>query len=1616
MQDAELLRRISELEKSLDEEKKKNSSLEDELEKVTKQLDETEEDESEPLGVQNPSFLKLQEARELQWRRTPAYWEHEEKEKEDKNVSNSLKDKEKDESLARALRFLTERERELDNVREVSRKAEESLKAELVTLTMNRDDERNKARRAHEELESLREILGNVHKSGNSLTDSSKEEVVFLEQQISFIKMEIDRESQRASTAEKDVLALNEERLALREQLIEQKSFIQELLPLKDQIATLKKQLEEAWKEVGRLSELQANRRGDTDEITFLEQQLSLITEERDSEKKKRLILENELEAALQILANSKEKSDKCSNCERIQNERFADELGKLTKDLKSQALKDIEQVKKDAETTVSRLQTTVEKLQMENKVQLQAGQRLMRQLEETEDANQALEDRCAALLKASHDAASLTVMAEPPQERVDISVVEELRRDLLRLTEERDEARLAVEANEASLRQSQSEVADLTRTLEALKAEAASAVTRLQETEKERDSYAAMIKMHEDASSSAQAHSADSPAKQAYNRLEAMVMELTEGKNEAVNRADSATRELSLLKLDCDRLKHDLVQEKTSHARATEQLASLTSTQQQLDAKLAEEQNECAKAKQMEQELRSRLEAARLEFESSKERHSSKVLSMTSELVTATTRAEEEGRKVADLDMEVTSLRQDKEKLVVIVSEMESLMAELSALRQDKKATVTALTEERNEAIRRVEMLTKDLNVLQTERDGLRRALDESDQTEERSRSEIARLQQQLESEKQRCRVLEEGLPNGGMHMEGSRDSYANGHKALSGPPTLSLLETRLQEALHLQYMAALRQRASGLYWQQTDRIRGVISSLDALEVEATELKLLAAEMEKKFSEERQYAQLLSLRFDQSLLTVRGEVLAAVEPEMEAMDTLFATLSPESLRSLNLIADGINSRVGYVPGETLLKQDVDENLKAVGGGVLELYQLRVEATKLRSDLSRLTKAIASRFPSASAGEARLKTLDRCFQVVFAENKGDYAMLLDVASAWLEFPSVDAIKECLFLLAEWASANSEQQHSVRALGVDVPVFRILAVKNRLNPNFDARQYSAGYRDCFINLQLPNSRYPLHVVELQLRLSMFTDRIKAEVGRTSVSEGDFWPIRVFQASRPLKLFDMDLRIHIGPVTQDASELLRDGLVSKVQMDHFPFSRAGGGLLSSSLASSKLGTLTTLSVHDSGILDNEFATLIQSVKGHPRIRTVKASGVADIPGTLRLIPWLDFKSLKSLTELDLSFNQIEGPLPPNLSSCIPSIQKLVLHCNSLTGSIPPDVGNLCDLKYLILSRNKLSGPLPAALGKLQALKDLQLWQNQFIGPIPSELGELSGLLRLSVDNCFLSGELPPSLGNMKSLQELHCFDNQISGSIPPEMGRLSQLVFLGLNGNQLQGRIPAELGQLSRLKKLFLHGNKLTGSIPSELGSLSELQKLSLRSNLLTGTLPVTLSLLSKLEAFTVSDNQLNGEILDGIGSLTRLEGLSMSGNQLEGSIPPVLGQLRCLRTLELQNNKLSGPIPPQLGSLSQLDQLLLFGNQICGEIPATLGDLSNLTILDLQNNILQGNIPMSLCQLTKLQSLSLDKNQLIGTKRAQYFLEKRLPACYVDVDAEAAAKGTDSPVS
>ncbi len=297
-------------------------------------------------------------------------------------------------------------------------------------------------------------------------------------------------------------------------------------------------------------------------------------------------------------------------------------------------------------------------------------------------------------------------------------------------------------------------------------------------------------------------------------------------------------------------------------------------------------------------------------------------------------------------------------------------------------------------------------------------------------------------------------------------------------------------------------------------------------------------------------------------------------------------------------------------------------------------------------------------------------------------------------------------------------------------------------------------------------------------------------------------------------------------------------------------------------------------------------------------------------------------------------------------------------------------------------LRLTDNNLSGTLPPELGNLTHLRQLDLEDNQLTGPIPPELGDLPELRRLVLGDNQLTGSIPPGLGSLSRLTMLDLGANGLSGTIPSELGRLARLDSLLLHRNELTGPIPAELGNLASLRRLLLALNQLTGPVPPALGNLANLTYMSLSRNQLTGTIPVELAKLSSIRVLSVSRNNLTGTVPPELGNLTTLDGLYLYQNQLTGGIPVSLGNLSELETLWIHDNGLSGPLIEELGDLAALEDLRAADNQLSGRLPRNLGNPRALARLELEGNQdLAGLLPRSMIGLDFLQVLSYGETDL-----------------------------------
>ncbi|XP_027181644.1 probable leucine-rich repeat receptor-like protein kinase At2g33170 [Coffea eugenioides] len=86
--------------------------------------------------------------------------------------------------------------------------------------------------------------------------------------------------------------------------------------------------------------------------------------------------------------------------------------------------------------------------------------------------------------------------------------------------------------------------------------------------------------------------------------------------------------------------------------------------------------------------------------------------------------------------------------------------------------------------------------------------------------------------------------------------------------------------------------------------------------------------------------------------------------------------------------------------------------------------------------------------------------------------------------------------------------------------------------------------------------------------------------------------------------------------------------------------------------------------------------------------------------------------------------------------------------------LTGTIPPQLGNLSFLVSLDMSWNNFQGELPRELTHLRRLRVLNLTANKLGGSIPSWVGSLQKLHYFSLKNNSFAGSIPPSISNMSN----------------------------------------------------------------------------------------------------------------------------------------------------------------------------------------------------------------------------------------------------------------------
>ncbi|KAM0856187.1 hypothetical protein ACQ4PT_049283 [Festuca glaucescens] len=213
------------------------------------------------------------------------------------------------------------------------------------------------------------------------------------------------------------------------------------------------------------------------------------------------------------------------------------------------------------------------------------------------------------------------------------------------------------------------------------------------------------------------------------------------------------------------------------------------------------------------------------------------------------------------------------------------------------------------------------------------------------------------------------------------------------------------------------------------------------------------------------------------------------------------------------------------------------------------------------------------------------------------------------------------------------------------------------------------------------------------------------------------------------------------------------------------------------------------------------------------------------------------------LENLIELALYNNSLSGLIPQSLGN-LSQLNRLYAYYGNLEGPIPASLGKLKNLFVLDLSTNyQLNGSIPREILKLPGLSwYLDLSYNSLSGTLPYEVGSLANLNQLILSGNQLSGKIPDSIQNCIVLEWLLLDNNSFEGSIPRLLKNIKGLVKINLTMNKFSGDIPDALGDIGNLQELYLAHNNLTGLIPEVLQNLTALSKLDVSFNNLQGEVP------------------------------------------------------------------------------------------------------------------------------------------------------------------------------
>ncbi|GMI64351.1 BAK1-Associating Receptor-Like Kinase 1 [Hibiscus trionum] len=389
-----------------------------------------------------------------------------------------------------------------------------------------------------------------------------------------------------------------------------------------------------------------------------------------------------------------------------------------------------------------------------------------------------------------------------------------------------------------------------------------------------------------------------------------------------------------------------------------------------------------------------------------------------------------------------------------------------------------------------------------------------------------------------------------------------------------------------------------------------------------------------------------------------------------------------------------------------------------------------------------------------------------------------------------------------------------------------------------------------------------------------------------------------------------------------------------------------------------------------------------------------------------------PGINCDKSNRVTAINLASKSLSGSLPPDIAT-LSELRTVSLQHNSLSGSVP-SFANLSNLQTIFLDDNAFTSVSPDAFFGLTSLQTLSLSENTKLSPWTfPDLSQSTSLVVVQLDNTNLYGTLPDVFESLSSLESIRLSYNNLSGTLPASLGG-SMIKNLWIN-NQIVGFTGTldVLSSMTQLSQVWVHKNMFTGQIP-DLSKCVGLFDLQLRENQLTGPVPGSLINLPSLKNVSLSNNKLQGpfpkfpssvesiavngtnnfcnnngnpcdpqvttllEIAGGFGYPVFLSD-DWSGNDACQLVFVTCDSQKSVITVNLAKKNLVGTISPAFANLTMLKNLNLNDNSLTGPIPDDLTKMSSLQLIDVSNNNLTGDFP----QFSSSVKFYYSGNSLLG---------------------------------